>query len=85
MKKWLIAIGALLGGIAAIIWQVSKHRSNMKASRNLAIHEHPVYVTEDVKEWEADIEKRSEEITGAIEDGRKGEILRKWKEQFGDR
>ncbi|GAG25058.1 unnamed protein product [marine sediment metagenome] len=85
MKKWIIAIGALLGTIAAILWQVSKHRGNTKASHNLAVHEAAVHITADVKEWEADVEKRSKEITTAIENGRKEEILRKWKEKFGDR
>ncbi len=84
LRKWFIAIGALLGGLAALVWQLSKHQSNVKASRSLAIHMKPVYATEDVKEWEFEIEKKSKEITKAIENGRKEEIQRRWKEAFGE-
>ncbi len=84
MRKWFIAIGALLGGLVALVWQISQHKGNVKASRSLAIHMKPVYVTKDVKEWESEIEKKSKEITKAIENGRKEEIRRRWKESFGE-
>ncbi len=86
MRKWLIAIGGLLGGVAAIIWQIYQHRETVKGSERLAAYRGPFSTQpEEVKEWEAEVVKKGKEITKVIEDGRKEEITRKWKEAFGDR
>ncbi len=88
LRKWFIAIGALLGGLAALVWQLSKHRGNVKVSQRLAVYQtsppRKVFGPQDLKEWKSDVEKKQREITKAIEDGRKEEIQRKWKEAFGE-